>query len=211
MAQRSLPSDEEASVAVGLSLKSGTCTVAVDLSHLGSEISSNHRLQRGHSIVAVDGHLVDASTVGKYLRDGPVGSLARIRARDETNCEFDMVLQRQFGPFGKIFLILPYLILFKYSKTYCSDNCSTVENLAKVQDLLAIIDKDFANGNSRPAAALSTIRTRHTVLRAHIRGMALAAADFEQRARRRIDRLDSIIHELQQASFSNMRSRRIVS
>ncbi len=87
-------------VAVGLSMKSGTCIVAVELSHLSSENTSTHRLQRGHTIIAVDGKAVDSSTVGKCLRDGPVGSLVLICARDDSGHEFQVELQRQFSPFG---------------------------------------------------------------------------------------------------------------
>ncbi len=91
---------EDDPVAVGLSMKSGTCVVAVELSHLSSENTSTQRLQRGHTIIAVDGQVVDSSTVGKCLRDGPVGSLVLIRARDDSNHEFQVELQRQFSPFG---------------------------------------------------------------------------------------------------------------
>ena len=55
-----------------------------------------------------------------------------------------------------------------------------VEHLVKAQDLLAAIDKESSSSN---------IRSKNNALRAHIRGMAQAAADFERRARRRIDSL----------------------
>jgi hypothetical protein len=89
-------------VAVGLSMKYGTCIVAIELSHLSSENATTQRLQRGHTIIAVDGQFVDPSTVGKCLRDGPVGSLVLIRARDDADHEFQVELQRQFSPFGKL-------------------------------------------------------------------------------------------------------------
>ena len=105
MTQIDIQAPEDAPVAVGLSMKSGTCVVAVDLSHSLDNIQQHHRLQRGHTILAVDGHAVDHLTVGKYLRDGLVGSLVKIRARDESDHEFDVELQRQYGPFGKACLL----------------------------------------------------------------------------------------------------------
>ena len=70
--------------------------------------------------------------------------------------------------------------------------CDAVEQLAKVQDTLAIMDKEISSGGSRPAATLSSLRTRQLALRTHIRGMVNAAAEYEQRSRRRIDSIEAL-------------------
>ena len=57
-----------------------------------------------------------------------------------------------------------------------------VEQLVKAQDLLASIERESSSSN---------IRSKSNALRAHIRGMAQAQAEFERRARKRIDGLMS--------------------